>query len=51
MVPFLGRAITIGVFIILFFQRRFFSEQQKKKGNEPVPGTIGKDENAAETNA
>lgn len=44
-------SITIGVFIILFFQRRFFSEQQKKEGNKPVPGKIGKVGDAAESNA
>jgi signal peptidase II len=35
-------SITIGVFIILFFQRRFFAEQGKKEKKEPVPGTVEK---------
>jgi signal peptidase II len=33
-------SITIGVFIILFFQRRFFAEQEKKEKKESVPGTV-----------
>ncbi len=36
-------SITIGVFIILFFQRRFFAEK-KEEGKEPVPGKTGKTE-------
>jgi signal peptidase II len=33
-------SITIGVFLILFFQRRFFVEQGKTKQNEPLQETV-----------
>jgi signal peptidase II len=33
-------SITVGVFIILFFQRRFFAEQGKKEAKEPLQGTV-----------
>ena len=34
-------SITLGVFIILFFQKRFFAELEKKEENKPVPDTVG----------
>jgi signal peptidase II len=42
-------SITIGVFIILFFQRRFFAEQVKKEEKKPAPGTIGETEGKIES--
>jgi signal peptidase II len=41
-------SITIGVFIILFFQKRFFSETERKKENKPVPDTVGQKEGTEE---
>ncbi len=42
-------SITVGVFIILFFQKRFFAELEKKEEKEPVPDTIGETEGTVET--
>jgi signal peptidase II len=35
-------SITIGVFIILFFQKRFFAELDKSADKNPAPGTVEK---------
>jgi signal peptidase II len=37
-------SITVGVFIILFFQKRFFAELEKKKTEEPVADESHNDE-------
>ncbi len=42
-------SITVGVFIILFFQKRFFAELENKEEKEPVPDTIGETEGTVET--
>ena len=34
-------SITVGVFIILFFKKRFFAELEKKEEKNPAPDTIG----------
>lgn len=41
-------SITVGVFIILFFQKRFFAELENKEEKEPVPETIGETEGTVE---
>ena len=41
-------SITVGVFIILFFQKRFFAELENKEEKEPVPKTIGETEGTVE---
>ena len=38
-------SITVGVFIILFFQKRFFAELEKKKTAEPVAEESNNEEN------
>jgi signal peptidase II len=42
-------SITVGVFIILFFQRRFFAEQEKSREKESVTDTIGEGEGTVKT--
>ena len=42
-------SITVGVFIILFFQKRFFAELEKNEEKEPVTDTIGETEGTVET--
>ena len=41
-------SITVGVFIILFFQKRFFAELENKEEKEPVPEIIGETEGTVE---
>ncbi len=41
-------SITVGVFIILFFQKRFFAELENKEEKEPVQGTISETEGTVE---
>jgi hypothetical protein len=41
-------SITVGVFIILFFQKRFFAELENKEEKEPVSDTISETEGTVE---
>jgi len=41
-------SITVGVFIILFFQKRFFAELENNEEKEPVTDTIGETEGTVE---